>query len=97
MTADGGQVRFHVKAPRRQAEALYAALDAAFEEDGLPLAIVEFDEAAGIHEVSLYAFDDLDAIERQARQDRRRRSAPTWSSSGKRCPTSTGWRVRWRG
>ena len=65
MTADGGQVRFHVKAPKRLAETLYSALDALFEEDGLPLAINDFDEDAGIHEVSLYAFDDLDAIERQ--------------------------------
>lgn len=34
---------------------LFAALEAEFEDDGLPLAILEIDEAKNIHEVSVYA------------------------------------------
>lgn len=56
------QTRLYFTAPRRQAEALFRDLEAAFEEDGLPLAMVEFDEAAGIMEISLYA-EDAAAVE----------------------------------
>lgn len=49
------QFRLHAQAaPKARADAFYRALETAFEEDGLPLATVEMDEAAGLHEVSLY-------------------------------------------
>lgn len=51
------QTRFFVAAAKDAAHRLYAAIEAAFEEDGLPLALVETDEEAGIWEVSLYATD----------------------------------------
>lgn len=55
------QIRFHFTAPRGTAEALYRQLEAEFEEDGLPLALVEADEAEAIFEVSVYAEPDGDA------------------------------------
>lgn len=56
------QTRLFFTAPRPQAEELHRRLDAAFEDDGLPLALVEVDEAAALFEVSLYAAD-ADAAE----------------------------------
>lgn len=49
------QKRFHLTAPHAAAHALYRQLGAEFEDDGLPLAIIEVDEAAGLWEVSVYA------------------------------------------
>ncbi|MBB3999314.1 50S ribosomal protein L11 methyltransferase [Aureimonas pseudogalii] len=49
-----GQVRFHARGSRRDAQALYERLDVLFGEDGSPVAITEIDEAADIHEVSVY-------------------------------------------
>jgi ribosomal protein L11 methyltransferase len=62
------QVRLHARtSPKARAQGFYRALEAAFEEDGLPLAIVELDEAADTHEVSAYAdMADADAIGRFA-------------------------------
>ncbi|TIU07322.1 MAG: 50S ribosomal protein L11 methyltransferase, partial [Mesorhizobium sp.] len=37
--------------------------EAAFEDEGLPIAILEVDEDRDIHEVSLYADGDVDAVE----------------------------------
>ena len=54
------QTRFFVTAPRAIAEDIYRRLETAFEDDGLPLAIIEVDEAAAIFEVSLYAEDAED-------------------------------------
>jgi ribosomal protein L11 methyltransferase len=51
------QIRLHLTAPRREAERIYAALEAEFEADGYPLALVEMDEVRDLHEVSLYAED----------------------------------------
>jgi ribosomal protein L11 methyltransferase len=49
------QVRLFARtSPKSRAEAFSAALEAAFEDDGLPIAMVELDEAADEHEVSLY-------------------------------------------
>jgi ribosomal protein L11 methyltransferase len=48
------QVRLHLTAPKAEAQALYAALEREFEDDGFPLAILEVDEAKKLHEVSLY-------------------------------------------
>jgi ribosomal protein L11 methyltransferase len=49
------QTRLHFTTRKAEAERAYAALEPAFEDDGLPLAIVEIDEERDIHEVSLYA------------------------------------------
>jgi ribosomal protein L11 methyltransferase len=62
------QTRLHMTASRTEANRIYAALDAAFEDDGFPLAILEVDEAKGVHEVSLYADGDIDAAERRMRE-----------------------------
>jgi ribosomal protein L11 methyltransferase len=51
------QTRLFFTAPRRQAQELYRRLEAAFEDEGLPLALVEIDEAASLFEVSVYAED----------------------------------------
>ena len=51
----GSQIRYFVAASRALAQALYQRLEAAFEDEGYPLAIVEIDEDEDIHEVSLYA------------------------------------------
>ncbi len=63
------QIRLHARAaPRARAQDFYAALELAFEDDGLPLALVELDEDADLHEVSLYAdADDPDVADRFAR------------------------------
>lgn len=54
------QTRFFVTVSRAIAEDIYRKLETAFEDDGLPLAIIEVDEAAAIFEVSLYAEDAAD-------------------------------------
>lgn len=61
-----GQIRLYIAAPKVQAEAIYAAVEAAFEEDGYPVAIVELDEAAALFEVSVYV-DDTEAAETKQR------------------------------
>ncbi|WP_062204531.1 50S ribosomal protein L11 methyltransferase [Aureimonas sp. AU12] len=63
-----GQVRFHARGPRRDAAPLYERLDVRFGEDGSPVAITEIDEAADIHEVSVY-FEDADAVDEWAVTD----------------------------
>ena len=60
------QTRLFFTAPRPQAEDLYRRIETAFEDDGLPLAIVEVDEAAALFEVSLYA-EDAGAVEDRLR------------------------------
>ena len=56
------QTRFHFTLNRDAATKAYGALEAAFEEEGYPLALVEIDEANDIHEVSLYTDDDADDV-----------------------------------
>ncbi len=58
-----GQTRLHFITGKIEAERIFAALDAAFEDDGLPLAVLEVDEDKDIHEVSLYADSDVDGVE----------------------------------
>jgi ribosomal protein L11 methyltransferase len=58
-----GQTRLHFITGKIEAERIFAALDAAFEDDGLPLAVLEVDEDEDIHEVSLYADGDVDGVE----------------------------------
>mgnify|MGYP001034378201 CR=1 FL=1 len=58
------QTRLYFTAGKAEAERAYAALEPAFEDDGLPLAITELDEDRDIHEVSLYADgENADAVE----------------------------------
>ncbi|MDX8438737.1 50S ribosomal protein L11 methyltransferase [Mesorhizobium australafricanum] len=57
------QTRLHFTANKVDADRIFAALDAAFDEDGLPLAVLELDEDNDIHEVSLYADGDVDPVE----------------------------------
>ncbi|MDX8479484.1 50S ribosomal protein L11 methyltransferase [Mesorhizobium sp. VK24D] len=61
------QTRLHFTAGKIEADRIFAALDAAFEDEGLPLAVLEVDEDSDIHEVSLYADGDVDAIEARIR------------------------------
>ena len=49
------QTRLHVATDNAGADRLFPALEAAFEEDGLPISVFDLDEAKGIKEVSLYA------------------------------------------
>src|SRR6478736_4438213 len=57
------QTRLYFTAGKVEADRIFAALDAAFEDEGLPLAVLEVDEDRDIHEVSLYADGDVDAVE----------------------------------
>ena len=60
-----GQVRYHLAGTRPAIAALYADMERSFEEDGLPLAIFEVDEDAGIHEVSLYGDGEDESLARR--------------------------------
>ena len=62
-----GQTRLHLTANKIEADRIFAALDAAFEDDGLPIAVLELDEEKDIHEVSLYADGDIDPVEARVR------------------------------
>lgn len=53
--------RLHLLAEGRDASLIYAALGAEFEDDGLPLAMTEPDEASGRQEISVYSSGDGDA------------------------------------
>ncbi|RAZ88173.1 50S ribosomal protein L11 methyltransferase [Mesorhizobium hawassense] len=57
------QTRLHLTANKVEADRIFAALDTAFEDDGLPIAVLELDEEKDIHEVSLYADGDVDPVE----------------------------------
>ncbi len=61
------ETRLHLLAEGRDAAMIYAALDAEFEEDGLPLAMTELDEASGLQEISIYAAGDGSGPERRLR------------------------------
>jgi len=61
------QTRLHFTAGKIDADRIFAALDAAFEDEGLPLAVLEVDEDRDIHEVSLYADGDVDAVENRVK------------------------------
>lgn len=62
------QTRLFLTAPRAEAERIYQTLERDFEDDGLPLAIIETDEERQIFEVSLYAIDDVEAIADRMRE-----------------------------
>lgn len=49
------QTRLHFIAAGARAGDLFAAIERMFEDDGLPLAILEVDEARDLHEISVYS------------------------------------------
>jgi ribosomal protein L11 methyltransferase len=57
------QTRLYFTTGKSEADRIFAAFEAAFEDEGLPIAVLEVDEDRDIHEVSLYADGDVDAIE----------------------------------
>lgn len=57
------QTRLHFITRKSEADLIFAAFEAAFEDEGLPIAVLEVDEDQDIHEVSLYADGDVDAVE----------------------------------
>lgn len=62
------QTRLFLTATRPASTALFAALEVEFEEDGLPIARVELDEAEGTEEISVYAeMAGADEVERRIR------------------------------
>jgi len=62
------QIRIYITAPKPQADTIFSLADAAFEDDGHPIAVTEIDEAAGIFEVSVYVDESLSqqAVQRLA-------------------------------
>jgi ribosomal protein L11 methyltransferase len=59
------QTRLHLTTGRTDAARIFGAFEAAFEEDGFPIAVLEVDEARDIQEISLYADGDIDEIEQR--------------------------------
>lgn len=57
------QTRLHFITRKSEADLIFAAFEAAFEDEGLPIAVLGVDEDQDIHEVSLYADGDVDAVE----------------------------------
>ncbi|HEV2507584.1 MAG TPA: 50S ribosomal protein L11 methyltransferase [Mesorhizobium sp.] len=58
-----GQTRLYLIATKAEADRIFAVLETAFEDDGLPLAVLELDEERDLHEVSLYADGDIEPVE----------------------------------
>jgi ribosomal protein L11 methyltransferase len=61
------QTRLHLTTSKAEAECIFAAMELAFEDEGWPLSVLEVDEDRDIHEVSLYAEGDIDAVEARLR------------------------------
>jgi ribosomal protein L11 methyltransferase len=61
------QTRLFFRAETARARTLYEKLEAAFEDDGLPLAIFTADEEDRLQEVSLYTEGDADEVESRLR------------------------------
>jgi ribosomal protein L11 methyltransferase len=55
------QTRLHLTLPRDAAARICPMLEAEFEEDGFPLALLEIEDARGSQEISVYADGDVDA------------------------------------
>ncbi|WP_367718587.1 50S ribosomal protein L11 methyltransferase [Nitratireductor sp. GISD-1A_MAKvit] len=60
-----GQTRLFLTAPREQAETIFSVLDTHFEDDGLPISIFEPEEDSGIFQISIYAEDNVDGLEKR--------------------------------
>lgn len=61
------QTRLHFITGKLESISIFAAFEAAFEDEGLPIAVLEVDEDRDIYEVSLYADGDVDAVETRAK------------------------------
>ncbi|PAP95502.1 50S ribosomal protein L11 methyltransferase [Mesorhizobium wenxiniae] len=57
------QARLYFTTGKIEADRIFAAFEAAFEDEGLPIGVLEVDEDRDVHEVSLYADGDVDAVE----------------------------------
>ncbi|TIM78783.1 MAG: 50S ribosomal protein L11 methyltransferase [Mesorhizobium sp.] len=62
------QTRLYFTTGKIEADRIFAAFEAAFEDEGLPIGLVEVDEDRDIHEVSLYADGDVDAVEARLKE-----------------------------
>ncbi|TIQ21438.1 MAG: 50S ribosomal protein L11 methyltransferase [Mesorhizobium sp.] len=62
------QTRLYFSIGKIEADRIFAAFEAAFEDEGLPIGLVEVDEDRDIHEVSLYADGDVDAVEARLKE-----------------------------
>ncbi|TIM08402.1 MAG: 50S ribosomal protein L11 methyltransferase [Mesorhizobium sp.] len=62
------QTRLYFTTGKIEAGRIFAAFEAAFEDEGLPIGLVEVDEDRDIHEVSLYADGDVDAVEARLKE-----------------------------
>jgi ribosomal protein L11 methyltransferase len=62
------QTRLHFRAGTPLARRLYDRLELAFEDDGIPLAIVAVGEDERVQEVSVYADGDTGEVERRIRE-----------------------------
>ncbi|WP_254021780.1 50S ribosomal protein L11 methyltransferase [Mesorhizobium escarrei] len=62
------QTRLYFTTGKIEADRIFAAFEAAFEDEGLPIGLVEVDEDRDIHEVSLYADGDVDAVEARTKE-----------------------------
>ncbi|MBR2687635.1 MAG: 50S ribosomal protein L11 methyltransferase [Aquamicrobium sp.] len=58
-----GQTRLYLIASKAEADRIFGVLETVFEDDGLPLAVLELDEERDLHEVSLYADGDIEPVE----------------------------------
>lgn len=57
------QTRLYFTTGKLESISIFAAFEAAFEDEGLPIAVLEVDEDRDVYEVSLYADGDVDAVE----------------------------------
>lgn len=57
-----GQLRYHLRAPKSEAERTFAILQAALEEEAWPLSIFEVDEKAAVFEISAYVDEAEDGV-----------------------------------
>jgi ribosomal protein L11 methyltransferase len=58
------QTRYHTRTNKLAANRIFDAWDAAFEDEDAPVGVTEIDEAADIHEVSIYFDDETGGAER---------------------------------
>lgn len=56
------QLRYHLRAPKAEAEHTFAALEAALEDEAWPLSIFEVDEKSAIFEISAYVDETEDGV-----------------------------------
>ena len=61
------QTRLHLTTSKAEAERIFIAMEQAFEDDGWPISVMEIDEDRDLHEISLYADGDVEAVEAQLR------------------------------